>query len=220
MKEKIKKLFAKKANLQKMKGQSLVEITMTLPILLILLSGLVEFGFMLNYYLAITDASREVARITSNWSHTYIDPVTDNTFYEVGVAKVIYALEPDDANDTTRKVKILENRVNCPTEKLEKGVCDNEIIISVYSIGEDSSVLVESHHWDDTDIRQESRFSAAVIQDRLADIDSTNAGAVVVEIFYNYEQVLGLPWLEMVPDPFLLYAYTVMPLSSAEPEID
>ncbi|MCI0807190.1 MAG: pilus assembly protein, partial [Chloroflexi bacterium] len=32
------------------KGQSLVEITIMLPVLLLMLSGLVEFGFLLNTY--------------------------------------------------------------------------------------------------------------------------------------------------------------------------
>ena len=61
------------------------------------------------------------------------------------------------------------------------------------------------------------RFTAAVIDQNISAITKVNAGIVLVEVFYNYEQVLGLPWLAMLPDPFLLHAYTIMPLSSAEP---
>jgi Flp pilus assembly protein TadG len=39
-------------------GQSLVEFTIMLPILLILMSGLIEFGFLLNSYLDVIDAAR------------------------------------------------------------------------------------------------------------------------------------------------------------------
>jgi hypothetical protein len=42
----------------------------------------------------------------------------------------------------------------------------------------------------------------------------------VVEIFYNYPQLLKLPVLtSIVPDPIPLYLYSVMPISSAEPTL-
>lgn len=45
-----------------------------------------------------------------------------------------------------------------------------------------------------------------------------NTGAVLVEIYYNYPQLLKLPVLtSMVPDPIPLYVYSIMPLSSAQP---
>ncbi len=44
------------------RGQSLVEFTMLLPVLLIMLSGLIEFGILLNYYLDLIDAARKAAR--------------------------------------------------------------------------------------------------------------------------------------------------------------
>lgn len=202
---------------KKNSGQSFVEFALTLPLLLMLLSGLVEFGFILNYYLALVDATREVSRITSNWDHT--DEIDGVTFYEAAIGNTISILEPQDENDTTRKIRIRENRVNCSAEAALKGVCDNEIIISVYSIDSSGATLVEQHYWDDADHRQASRITTEVINDRLSSLtDTPNAGAVVVEVFYNYEQVLGLPWLNMVADPFLIHAYTIMPLSSAEPE--
>ncbi|NOH03534.1 MAG: hypothetical protein HND47_17015 [Chloroflexi bacterium] len=70
----------------KTRAQSLVEFAITLPIILILLSGVVEFGFALNYYLSLLDATREAARFFSDQ-----DPFTrdgggaitgdDNNFY-------------------------------------------------------------------------------------------------------------------------------------------
>jgi hypothetical protein len=45
-----------------------------------------------------------------------------------------------------------------------------------------------------------------------------NTGVVLVEIFYNYPQILKLPVLTTIlPDPIPLYVYTIMPLSAAEP---
>jgi Flp pilus assembly protein TadG len=48
------------------RGQSIVEFVLMLPILLILLSGLFEFGFIFNQYLAVLDAARNASRFSSD----------------------------------------------------------------------------------------------------------------------------------------------------------
>ncbi len=225
IKEKLKNFFKKKTSRQKTKGQSLVEFTLTLPILLILLSGITEFGFMLNYYLAMTEATREVARLFSNFDHSFVNPATGDTFYEEAVTRVIYVLEPQDVDDTTRKIKIYSNRfLNCTNDPVgdPAGVCDNEIIISAYQIASSGNVnLINRHYMIASDIRQISRFDITEISSRLPPVADgiANSGALVVEVFYNYEQILGLPWLAMLPDPILLHTYTIMPLSSAAPTV-
>lgn len=45
------------------KGQSLVEFALLLPVLMLILLGIVEFGFMLNAKIVITSAAREGARV-------------------------------------------------------------------------------------------------------------------------------------------------------------
>ncbi len=50
-------------SLRNKKGQSLVEFAILLPILLLLLMGILEFGIMLNSYLTIHNAAREGARL-------------------------------------------------------------------------------------------------------------------------------------------------------------
>jgi Flp pilus assembly protein TadG len=45
------------------KGQSLVEFAILLPVLLLLLMGVLEFGVMLNSYLTIHNSAREGARL-------------------------------------------------------------------------------------------------------------------------------------------------------------
>ncbi|MBC8061262.1 MAG: pilus assembly protein [Clostridiaceae bacterium] len=45
------------------KGQSLVEFAIILPILLLLLFGIAEFGIMLNSYLTIQNVAREGSRL-------------------------------------------------------------------------------------------------------------------------------------------------------------
>ncbi|CDF58760.1 TadE family protein [Thermobrachium celere] len=47
----------------KRKGQALIEFSIILPILLLIVMGIAEFGMILNSYLTIQTASREGARI-------------------------------------------------------------------------------------------------------------------------------------------------------------
>lgn len=44
------------------KGQALVEMALVLPILLIIVFGIIEFGRIMNTYLILTNAAREGAR--------------------------------------------------------------------------------------------------------------------------------------------------------------
>jgi Flp pilus assembly protein TadG len=45
------------------KGQSMVEFALLLPVLILIIMGIMEFGLILNSYLALNNASREGARI-------------------------------------------------------------------------------------------------------------------------------------------------------------
>lgn len=44
------------------KGQSAVETALILPIIVLILTGIIDFGLLFNNYLVITNASREAAR--------------------------------------------------------------------------------------------------------------------------------------------------------------
>ncbi|NLK86476.1 MAG: pilus assembly protein [Clostridiaceae bacterium] len=48
--------------MKKDKGQSLVETALILPVLLLLLTGIIDFGLLFNSYLVVSNASREGAR--------------------------------------------------------------------------------------------------------------------------------------------------------------
>jgi len=50
-------------HLRNEKGQSLIEFSIILPLLLLLLMGIFEFGLMLNSYLTIHNSAREGARL-------------------------------------------------------------------------------------------------------------------------------------------------------------
>lgn len=46
-------------------GQSLVEFAILIPVLMIIIMGIFEFGFILNAYITINSSSREGARLAS-----------------------------------------------------------------------------------------------------------------------------------------------------------
>lgn len=54
---KTKKLFKRE------QGQSLVEFALVLPVLMLILLGIVEFGWMFNAKITLTSAAREAARV-------------------------------------------------------------------------------------------------------------------------------------------------------------
>ena len=48
--------------------------------------------------------------------------------------------------------------------------------------------------------------------------DSPNTGFLIIEIFYDYYQLLNMPiFSSIVPNPIPVYTYAIMPLSAAEP---
>ena len=56
------------------KGQAMVEFAIVLPILLMLVLGIIQFGITFNHYLTLTDAVRAGARQAAV-SRTASDPV-------------------------------------------------------------------------------------------------------------------------------------------------
>lgn len=195
----------------KPRAQSLVEFAITLPIILILLSGVVEFGFALNYYLSLLDATREAARFYSD-QDIYTrdangDPSGDDmTFYADTAAMVVSNLDPQILKPLYQGRRILLDPAN------------DDVIIHTYS----SSGGTVTMHPSSGPYHLYNNFDpifadAAAVQNQLTS-GAPNAGILIVEVHYNYHMVLGLPWITMfVPDPMVLRAYTIMPNRTAEP---
>ena len=58
------------------RGQTMVEFTLVLPVLLVVLFGIIQFGITFSNYVALTDAVRAGAR-TAAISRSAADPVGD-----------------------------------------------------------------------------------------------------------------------------------------------
>lgn len=195
----------------KSKAQSLVEFAIALPVLFMLFSGVVEFGFALNYYLSILDATRESARYYSNY-----DPFTRDSdgnitgdditlFYEGAAGLALANLDPTVLDPSYQGRRII----------LDPSIDD--IIVTVYAKDSTGVVSYPVSGSFRAFSQQTSLFTTSEIESRF-ESGSPNAGVLVVEVHYNYNQVLALPWLTpFVPNPLPLRAYTIMPLIAAEP---
>jgi hypothetical protein len=65
-----------------------------------------------------------------------------------------------------------------------------------------------------------SKFSSADVSTLLGSMPSLppNTGVVLVEVFFDYHMVLGLPWITaFVNDPIELHAYSLYPNVASEP---
>jgi TadE-like protein len=184
------------------KGQSFVELSLIVIFLMIFVAGIVEFGFMLNNYLNLVDASREAVRYSSNFD-PFLPGCTDHTSAS--------CLDTQFFEDTVT----LTRDVLRPLE-LDASAGD-DIVVTFFSVGDGVFLRFPNAQGWAANSNQVSKLSNAVIQSRL-DSGAPPTGVLLVEIFYNYHQVLKLPiFTAFVRDPMPVYAYAIMPLSAAEP---
>lgn len=197
---------------RKTKAQSLTEFAIALPILFLLLSGVIEFGFALNYYLSLLDATREAARFYSNGDPFLRDGAGNRTgdemdFYADTAAIVRANLDPS----------IVPGNEGYVGRKIELDPAKDDVIVTVYTKDGSGVTMYPTAGAYQIYNNATTMFTTSAIQNDFAS-GSPNAGILVVEVHYNYNQVMKLPWLTpFVPDPFVLSAYTMMPLVAAEP---
>ncbi len=112
-------------------GQSFVELALVVLILALMLSGVVEFGFLLNNYLKVLDGAREGARFSNMSVPFMIDPDTGNILVD-GDGHVI-------SNQTFYINTAIEAmRVMAPV--VLNGNRGDDIVISVFSVSGSSIV--------------------------------------------------------------------------------
>ena len=169
------------------RGQSLVEITIMLPVLLLMLSGLVEFGFLLNTYLDVIDAAREAARFSANDDPTIGVPsdLTPNFWNRAWT------------NSRGSLFTASDGRIDwTPTDAFDCTDVNGDIVVSAF--GFFNNTVQTRYQVGDIDGASNcgnysSRLSTADIDAKMDSASIGNSGAVLVEIFYEYEMLLGLP---------------------------
>lgn len=87
------------------KGQSIVEFALVIPLLLIFVMAIIEFGFMFNAYLTISSASREGARLGAlGETNTAIELRVDSVSNTLDLNNINVAVTPSsrDRGDMVR----------------------------------------------------------------------------------------------------------------------
>jgi len=223
-------IFCQRENSGKDQGQSMIELALLFPVLLILLSGLIEFGFILNQYLSLMDAARNAARFASDGlyyetSDTNMDCATTTHFYWQTACLVNQELRQE-----APAIKLNDNGTpNDVTDDFLDPADGNDILISAFGFVQNVGIVARypDGAWysysEALDVPSDkvSRFTSDDITTSMVSIDAPNTGYILVEIFYYYDHLMGLPWITaVVEDPLLLHAYAFMPLPSAEPDVN
>jgi hypothetical protein len=227
--QRIFSFFIKTNSLRKRKGrksraQSLVEVAIAFPILLMLFSGMVEFGFMLNTYLSVLDATRQEARYLSNINpFTAIDenttPATiedDMTFYTTAKNDILKILNPDDAR--ARRIVLNPARDDIIISVLRVSVSDTSHTITNirrFPAGQPQPYY-RLYNNQLSAYADDAQVEAAMTRNGTLPV---RTGMLIIEIYYGYEGVLKLPWVQaFIPGNYvMLHADTIMPLVSAKP---
>jgi hypothetical protein len=131
------------------RGQSLVELTLMLPMLLIMLFGMIEIGWYANSYLILLDATREAGRYGSiedpisrwqgTWSNTKLrhnccngpsdwNPACQNTRPEMGDELPPYPDDPNFGYFDDVACYVLDNLY-----PLEFKWTEDEVVVSVFA---------------------------------------------------------------------------------------
>jgi len=212
--KKLKLFFMQK---QKNKGQSLIEMTVVLVVLLILLMGVVETGNLINQYIILVDGARAGARFGSN-----VDPFQDpNTHLEdytqvqpsfyTGIDQVIEGASTPDhpgaVGPIILKQTVQTNQVMISFLSLRGGTGNHKTYVTY---GPWVKYSASPHQTSNV-------LGTSLIDSSLRD-GAPNTGILIVEIFYDYQQLLNSPiFTAFVPNPIPVHAYAVFPLSGAEP---
>jgi hypothetical protein len=220
----IKQIFIRPHD--KKAGQSFVELALVVLILALMLSGVVEFGFLLNTYLKLLDGTREGARYANNgvafeWDTGLGDYVSLQSFYVNTAKETLQVMSPivlngNRGDDVVISVFSVGGTPSTPTivrwpagYSFGWNVCENRLDAGIASV-------INAADWSSCTARR-SNFTSAMILARMNPNAPAN-GVLLVEVFYKYPQLLKLPVFEQViPDPIPVYTYSIMPLSSAAP---
>ncbi len=189
-----------------------------MPIMLLLLSGVIEFGFVLNYYLDIIDAARETARFAAN-----DDPIRDDaTGNPLDPNPGFYDRAQDLAKQSLSAAS--DGRIEWPEFAPEPFDCSDihgDIVLSAFAV---AGGVVDRRYpagGGETGVSMCGNYSSKITTSDVNSIlsgSSFNTGFILAEIYYEYDQTLGLPWITaFVPNPITLYAYSIMPNTNLEP---
>ncbi len=216
------------------RGQSMVEMALTFPILLLILAGTLEVGKYLNDYLTFLDATREAARYAADGDLVLMTEPSvscDDNFFHQAACLAKQNISGITFNDLTDDIVVSAMSVDtnghiiagsrypracsdsAPPPWLPN-YCDGKVTSSEQGWSYCKHIVGSGCK------SASSMFTNAAIEAMLAKSpNSPGAGLVIVEIYRLHHQFLGLipPGLSFLPQEVVMHAYTMMPLPMAAP---
>jgi hypothetical protein len=218
-------------------GQSFIELLVVLLFLALLVAGVVEFGFLLVAYLHLLDGAREGARLGSNGIP--FDPSSGTlytNFYGDVIGRTLDVMDPvlldashpDGAgNEDDIVVSVWSvtstGLTRFPSTESGYSMCQNLASLDAYYNSLTPPRIptaLQDSSWNTCTPRSSSFTTPQMFSE--VDHLAPSTGILLVEVYYNYPQVLKLPVFEnsiysLIPDPIPVYIYAVMPIAAAEP---
>jgi hypothetical protein len=197
-------------------GQSLVELSILVLLLMIIVAGIAEYGMLLNHYLNMVDGAREAARYNANFNPFCPINSADPLCPPGTVTPDYYSSTAEVATQVIFPILLDVNRgddIIVSFFTVEGGA-----ITSRYPVADGQSGWSWSQHKVGYGVRNKaSKQTSAFVLSRM-DPTAPDVSVSLVEIFYNYRQTLRLPvFTEMIPDPIPVYTYAIMPIKNVTP---
>lgn len=206
-------------------GQTYVELALLVPLLLIMLAGLVEVGFVVFGYLNLLDLTREASRFASvrdfesaTGGGASLEECANNTldYYE---DTACFFIDPE----LNPYIPITNTNYS-------------DVVVTVFTVSSSGSITTTNiirhpdadgwslygDNWqkdcDGNTVLDEPFFTDEEVKDKFISGAPNNRGYVLVEAYACYDQLLHFPILsEVIPSPFRLHAYSIMPAPEAIP---
>lgn len=173
----------------KNKGQSVVEMALVLPIMLIIVVGLVELGSILFTQMTVTNAAREGARFGVTGATD-----TDITIISQNALATILNYEDTEVNLYVIRGKTgADGRFNTGSEDLRAA--------SYWRVRQTISGTTPSQP-----------VAPSVIESALG--YSPNVEVLIVHAHYDHQSLLGLPFVDFLAEQAELSSYTLMRMES------
>ncbi len=222
------------------RGQSMVEMALTFPILLLVMAGTLEVGMYFNTYLNLLDATREAARYAADGDINLRDRSNAGScnadYYNQAVCVLKQNLERygvsfnEDTDDIVISALTIDTTGHvtyrfpypCSAPYTPPAGYPQECDDHVDDRNQGWSYQRHRNNAGAGDARvRYSLFPNSEIEARLPHTGSPGSGLVIVEIYHVHHQVLGLipPGLPFLPQEIVMHAYTIMPVPSAAPPL-
>jgi hypothetical protein len=203
----------KRWQLRQADGQSLVEMALVLPVFLLMLVGLIEIGAALYSYLVVVNANREGTRFAAR-GHWFGDDDRAFVFQRVVQAGGFDRqgrpiLRTESIDDLEPNAKIAIHYIQVP-DQVDNGAPSVEppIVYGPWYSGTlpyltriDADAVAEETRQENYAFNEEYFIQEGALDNPSAD------DFVIVEIWYEHEQLLKLPiFTSILPETFTLYS--------------